>query len=123
VGGKLRLYIIRRVEGAYQRGTKVLEDLNVGTLQKPQLATIRSALAKHNGYKYNKFSKDWYRVDSAGKWTTRAPLSVILAEALAELDGSLDPRKVDGMRAAIMQKLDRMKPGQVEAVFNSIMKM
>lgn len=105
------------------RTRKILEDVSLGTLQKPNVTLAISLLKKHGHNRTRAggpFSKQWGSLltDFPGKH----PLGEILLY-LARKRSSVDPKKVDGQRAAIMDKLDKLNPEQVEAIFNSVMKM
>lgn len=128
-GNKLRLMVTITTVGPYVQGGEKIdkaENLNIGTLQAPKLGLVRSTLTKYKGYRWQKFSQEWTWAEGPHKGQ-RESLATILAEVAKEqalqIPSGVDPKVVDGMRAAIMTRLDELNPEQVKAIFNFTMKM
>jgi hypothetical protein len=121
--GHLLFILDKRTVGPYVAGgerTELVEKFDMGTLQKPNLGAVRTALAKNQGYGHNKFSKEWYRMEN-DRSVGRAPLSVILADIAKNSPVSgVDPKQTEGMKAAIMEKLDDLTPEQVAKIFQAV---
>lgn len=121
--GHLQFVLDRRTVGPYVAGgerTEPLEKFDMGTVQKPNLGAVRTALAKHQGYGHNKFSKEWTRMEN-DRAAGRAPLSAILADIAKGFQApGVDLKQTEGMKAAIMEKLEGMTPDQVAKVFQVV---
>ena len=119
--GNLRLIIDEWSQGTFQHEKKaVLEDVSLGTLWKPKLNAVNSLLTKHSrSYAAYKFHRTWYVMGSGMK---KAPLADIVAEEAQKMSppAGADPKQTEGMKAAIMEKLDDLTPEQVAKIFQAV---
>jgi len=118
--GALRLEIreVREKTGlGAGRRESVLATLDLGNIRKPTLVGVRRLLAKFGhppSRSGSPFKAQWSAI--GGK---RAGLGEILADVAAGMAGP-SREKVDGMRAAIMDRLDHLTPGQVKTIFDLV---